>query len=245
MGAKRKAAGELSTTDMDALKEIVKSSVEDIMETKLTEFCTNFTSNIRSLVESVINEKFEAFKQQISQQLTTVEARHASEKEALTNKITALEKAVEDTHRSMRANNLVLHGLKEDNPQTEANLKGSVQQLLENSAGGSAPIQILSVQRLGKPRTTPSDRPRPIRIVLSDGSSRASALQRSKDLRQRKLYLDVDLTPQQQHIHTSKQDRYRILKNNDMRPFWRGERLMVIRDGVVSEDTGSGLAGSA
>ena len=55
-----------------------------------------------------------------------MEARHASEKEALTNKITALEKAVEDTHRSMRANNLVLHGLKEDTPQNEANLKGSV-----------------------------------------------------------------------------------------------------------------------
>ncbi|CAL8461586.1 g1117 [Coccomyxa elongata] len=90
MGAKRKAAGELSTSDLDALKEIVKSSVEDIMDTKLTEFCTNFKSEIRSFVESVINEKFEAFTQQNAQQLTTLETRHASEKEALTNKITAL-----------------------------------------------------------------------------------------------------------------------------------------------------------
>ena len=241
MGAKRKAAGELNTSDMDVLKEIVKSSVEEIMETTLS----NFKSDIRSLVESVINEKFEAVKQQIAQQLTTLEAHHASEKEALTNKITVLEKAVEDTQRSMRANNLVLHGLKEENPQNEANLKGKVQQLLDNSAGGSAPIHILSVQRLGKPRTAPSDRPRPIRIVLSDGSSRASALQRSKDLRQQKLYLDSDLTPQQQQIRISKRDRYQILKNNNMRPFWRGERLMVVRDGVVSEDTGDGRTGSA
>lgn len=241
MGAKRKAAGELNTSDMDVLKEIVKSSVEEIMEATLS----NFKSDIRSLVESVINEKFEAVKQQIAQQLTTLEARHASEKEALTNKITVLEKAVEDTQRSMRANNLVLHGLKEENPQNEANLKGKVQQLLDNSAGGSAPIHILSVQRLGKPRTAPSDRPRPIRIVLSDGSSRASALQRSKDLRRQKLYLDSDLTPQQQQIRISKRDRYQILKNNNMRPFWRGERLMVVRDGVVSEDTGDGRTGSA
>lgn len=241
MGAKRKAAGELNTSDMDVLKEIVKSSVEEIMEATLS----NFKSDIRSLVESVINEKFEAVKQQIAQQLTTLEARHASEKEALTNKITVLEKAVEDTQRSMRANNLVLHGLKEENPQNEANLKGKVQQLLDNSAGGSAPIHILSVQRLGKPRTAPSDRPRPIRIVLSDGSSRASALQRSKDLRRQKLYLDSDLTPQQQQIRISKLDRYQILKNNNMRPFWRGERLMVVRDGVVSEDTGDGRTGSA
>ncbi len=241
MGAKRKAAGELNTSDMDVLKEIVKSSVEEIMEATLS----NFKSDIRSLVESVINEKFEAVKQQIAQQLTTLEARHASEKEALTNKITVLEKAVEDTQRSMRANNLVLHGLKEENPQNEANLKGKIQQLLENSAGGSAPIHILSVQRLGKPRTAPSDRPRPIRIVLSDGSSRASALQRSKDLRRQKLYLDSDLTPQQQQIRISKRDRYQILKNNNMRPFWRGERLMVVRDGVVSEDTGDGRTGSA
>lgn len=103
-----------------------------------------------------------------------------------------------------------------------------MQQLQENCSRGSAPTQILPVQRLGKPRTAPSDRPLPIRIVIADGSSRASALQRSKDLQLQKLYLDIDLTSQQQRIRASKQDRYQILKNNDMRPFWREERLMVI-----------------
>lgn len=67
MVAKRKATGELSTSDMDALKEIVKSSVEDIMATKLTEFSTNVTSIIHSIVGSVINEKLEAFNQELAQ----------------------------------------------------------------------------------------------------------------------------------------------------------------------------------
>ena len=53
MGAKRKAAGELNTSDMDVLKEIVKSSVEEIMETKLSDFCTNFKSDIRSFVRNL------------------------------------------------------------------------------------------------------------------------------------------------------------------------------------------------
>lgn len=87
MGPKRKAAGDLSTSDMDALTEMVKSSVADIMETKLTESSTNFSSSIRSLVESVINEKLEAIKQETAEELTTLEARHASEKEALSQNL--------------------------------------------------------------------------------------------------------------------------------------------------------------
>ena len=244
--SKSSSGDAMSSTDMDVIGEMVRTTMTETLGEQFEKFKASFRSHMEALFSQKLQEMQTALTQKFAEEKAAMEAKHAADRDALTNRITTLEAAVETTQRSFRANNLVLHGLMEPADQNGPSLQDTIRTLLETSGDAPrTPHQITSIQRLGKPRTAASDRPRPVRITFTDTASKIAALKRCKDLRQRQLYLDTDLTPKQQQMRNSKRDRYHLLKNTGMRPFWRAERLMVIRDGVAREDDGADIPAAA
>ena len=67
------------------------------------------------------------------------------------------------------------------------------------------------------------------------------ALKHSKELRAKKVYLDADLTPAQQATRRVKADRYRQLRDEGKKPFWRADRhFFYVHDKVQGGTCASG-----
>ena len=92
--------------------------------------------------------------------------------------------------------------------------------------------------RIGKPRTGPGARPRPIKAVYASGDAKHAVLKRGKDIKAKGFGIDVDLTPTQQQERNLKYSRFTALKVQNMFPFWKGARLFYRQDGQVKEDLG-------
>ena len=157
------------------------------------------------------------------------------------NRVTEVHHRQEAADKASRSNNLVLKGLPEEVPGQDLNTHiGDVMQ-----ATGAA-VPVLEARRLGAPRQSQAGRPpapRPVLLRFPTESAKHAALKHSKALRARKIYMDPDLTPAQQRAKASKGDKFQLLKQRGMHPFWRGE-LLFFREGERAvEFTGEILPG--
>ena len=153
---------------------------------------------------------------------------------ALKTRVQTLEAAVaradqrcENLDRVQRASNMVFFGVasapQEDLVETtHAHLHG---------VGCGAAERIVSAVRLGPARapagaSPASGRPGPVRVTMASSDDVYNVFKSCRALReQRKVYVDRDLTPQQRDTRASLQGEYKQLRENNYRPFWRGERL--------------------
>ena len=189
-------------------------------------------------VEKLIDEKLNAFgKEQEAKfeaKMVATVARYEAVLETFHNRVAYLERQLDVQVRTSRANNLVIFGLPEDTAQPERNLQDKVTELFPGSS--SAPsAATLEVRRLGRPREGAGVKPRPVLAKFVSSPAKHAALQHSKTLRARRIYLDTDLTPAQQRIRTAGRDRFAALKAAGEKPFWREERLFCYRQGRPQE----------
>ena len=100
------------------------------------------------------------------------------------------------------------------------------------------PAPVLNARRLGAPGLSGRSRPRPMLINFQSVTAKHAALKRSKALRGRQVYLDVDLTPAQQAVRTALRPQFGAAKASGHQPYWRAERLFVRANGRVDEVPG-------
>ena len=149
---------------------------------------------------------------------------------AFQDKMARMAETTEHHDRAARAANLVVHGLPE---QTQENPVARATGLFPESDGPPAPV--LNARRLGAPGLPGRSRPRPMLIHFQSVTAKHAALKRSKVLRGRQVYLDVDLTPAQQAARTALRPQFGAAKASGHQPYWRAERLFVRANGRVDE----------
>jgi len=155
--------------------------------------------------------------------------RASSQDETMINRVYQLEGVVESQARTARRSNLIIHGLPEDTTEV-ATARVSA---LFGAASGPL-VAVSEARRLGAPNAARS-KPRPILVSFSGVEAKHAALKHSKPLRQRQIFLDPDLTPQQQRIRLSLRSQYTALKAAGKQPFWREERLFIREGDRVRE----------
>ena len=115
----------------------------------------------------------------------------------------------------------------------------SVQKMFQKLPAQATPTEMpVACMRIGKPRTGPSARPRPIKAVFSSGDARHLALKRGKDIRARGFGIDADLTISHQRDRNLKRSPSMPPKEQNMFPFWKGARLFYRQGNQVNEDLG-------
>lgn len=172
-------------------------------------------------VRAEYQQEVQTLKQEVQALLARVEASE--------NEMAQLKGAAERQDRASRACHLVVKGLAEA-PNDHPNLEG-VPALFPGCAA-----TVVEAFRLGRPREGAGALPRPVLVKFSSVSAKHAALKHSKDLRNRRIYLDNDLTQLQRDQRTRKRDRYQQLKAQGMKPFWRDERLFFYENGRIRED---------
>ena len=158
--------------------------------------------------------------------------------EALKKGMGALEARIERVDLASRATNLTLHQIREGDEGRDG--IAFVRRLLPGIREGG----ILEARRIGAPKPG-AVRPRPMLVRFADSDSKHAGYQQAKLLRGRGVFLDDDLTPTQQDARFAKQPRYHELRAQNARPFWRGARIMVHREGRVWEDGKGPAQGTA
>lgn len=191
----------------------------------------------KTQMEQVIDDKIKQLETAFDAKLAAFTARHGAQVEVLNNRVAYLERQLDVQDRTARANNLIIFGLPEDTAQPERNLQAKVTELFPGSSPTTS-AATLEVRRLGRPREGAGIKPRPVLAKFVSNSAKHAALQHSKTLRARRIYLDTDMTPAQQRVRTAGRDRFAALKAAGEKPFWREERLFCYRDGRPHEVTG-------
>jgi len=148
--------------------------------------------------------------------------------EHLSNRVTTGEREREGQERRHRAPNLIMNGLPELEGQGRATLHQTVQKAIPVDATFTA-------TRLGRPGQKPDGRARPVLLAFPTQDAKHSFLQHSRHLREKKIYLDDDLTPFQQRTRLGLREAYHELKNTGRKPFWRGEKLLFRAGDKVEE----------
>jgi hypothetical protein len=155
------------------------------------------------------------------------EERILAQRDAALEKVDRLERALETMDRKQRSNNVIIFGL----PESPGDLGNAVKSLFQPSGSSLSP-NVLDVRRLGRPADAGSNaraRPRPVLVQFATSAAKHHAFSCSKRLRQEKnITLDDDLTPAQRATRESLRATFQRLKDQQLRPFWRGEKLMVV-----------------
>ena len=133
----------------------------------------------------------------------------------------------EQLDRAQRRASMVFRGVPEG---SEESLKAAVEQKLRAVACPAADAVVEAV-RIGARAPTTSgsaNRSRPVRVTLAPPTAVYEVFKASRALReQHHVFVDRDLTPQQQAVRASLMGEYKQLRENGRKPFWRGERLFT------------------
>ena len=179
-----------------------------------------------------VKAEFQAFREMFKEyqvRMETEQTRLKAVVSAAQDRIVALEAKVEMQDRSAREAHLILQNLPEG--ESRADLPGKVGSLLRPSPGA-----MITTFRLGPLRDGGNRRPRPVLVKFTSVQAKHDALKHSRELRGQKIYLDADLTPAQQGVRRAKAGRYRQLRDEGKKPFWRADRLFYYVQGRVQEE---------
>ena len=196
---------------------------------------------LQASLEAMVDAKLHHFKEEVLPSyrdalFAHVDRRLEAMAEAFTNQLARPAEATERLDRAARDANLVVHGLAEDAREDPA---ATAAGLFRDELGPPAPV--LDARRLGAPDAPgrPRPRPRPLLVQSQSVTAKHAALKRSKVLRARRVFLDVDMTPAQQAARTALEPLFREAKARGDRPFWRAARLFVHTGERVQEVFGT------
>lgn len=148
------------------------------------------------------------------------------------NKVSHLENRLEAMDRAHRAPNVLIFGLTESPGDSVKQVKS----LLAPMGAENVVSNILEAKRLGARRDSGA-RPRPLLVRFNSVDNKHGLFKKSKELRAKRITLDDDLTPAQMEQRRTLRPEYTRLKEQGLKVFWRGERLLkVTPQGVVSHD---------
>jgi hypothetical protein len=150
--------------------------------------------------------------------------------EHLSNRVAMGEREREGQERRHRASNLIMNGLPELEGQGRATLHQTVQKAIPVDATFTA-------ARLGRPGQKQDGRARPVLLTFPTADAKHSFLKHSRHLREKKIFLDDDLTPFQQRTRLGLREAYHDLKTQGKKPFWRGDKLLFRAGEGVQEYT--------
>jgi hypothetical protein len=184
---------------------------------------TDVVSVISRLTQQIIEMRTELKEER--EERRRFEERILAQRDAALEKVDRLERALETMDRKQRSNNVIIFGL----PESPGDLGNAVKSLFQPSGSSLSP-NVLDVRRLGRPADAGSNaraRPRPVLVQFATSAAKHHAF--SCRLRQEKnITLDDDLIPAQRATRESLRPTFQRLKDQQLRPFWRGERLMVV-----------------
>ena len=142
----------------------------------------------------------------LKRQMAEVRDRNAAQLAAVSDRVKALEAQLQRTEVSQRAENIVIHGLEEqDGVTAPVALARACRDV------GLPEPSWREVFRLGKERRGPDSPPRPILVKFHSMEAKHQLFSRSRALRDRQVYLDDDLTPAQQATRRSLAGEYQKL----------------------------------
>ena len=176
---------------------------------------------------------------QLKRQMGEDRDRNAAQLAVVSDRVKALEAQLQKAEVSRRAENMVIHGLEEQDgvTATVAVARACRDVGLPESSWRDA-------FRLGRERRGPDNRPRPILVKFDSKEAKHRVFSRSKALRDHQVYLDDDLTAEQQATRRSLAGEYQKLKMAKLKPFYRQERLLYVHRGrVVQHQVGLALPG--
>ena len=174
---------------------------------------------------------------ELKRQMAEVRDRNAAQLAAVSDRVKALEAQLQRTEISQRAENIVIHGLEEQDGLTAPVVLARACRDV-----GLPEPSWRKVFRLGRERRGPDSRPRPILVKFHSMEAKHQLFSRSRALRDRQVYLDDDLTPAQQATRRSMAGEYQKLKMAKLRPFYRQDRLLYVHRGkVVQHQAGMAL----
>ena len=163
--------------------------------------------------------KLHAAHVELQQRFDLEHTRMSSHIHRLEDRMFAMERFVECREQEYRAPNLIVQGLPE-----APNVEEKVQEIFPKVH----PQRILEVVRLGKPREA-GQRPRPVLVRFASAGVKHEGLKEARALRAKRIYLDTHLTPRQMAVKQAKASRFRQLRDEGAKPFWRGELLYHYR----------------
>ena len=174
---------------------------------------------------------------ELKRQMAEVRDRTAAQLAAVSDRVKALEAQLQRTEISQRAENMVIHGLEEqDGVTAPVALARACQDV------GLPEPSWREVFRLGKEGRGPDSRPSPVLVKFHSMEAKHQLFSRSRALRDRQVYLDDDLTAAQQATRRSLAGEYQKLKMAKLRPFYRQDRLLYVHRGrVVQHQAGMAL----
>ena len=168
--------------------------------------------------------------------------RSAAQVAVMSDRVKALEAQVQMTEISQRSDNIVVHGLEEQDGVTATVALARACR----DVGLPSPPVWQEAFRLGRERQVPGNRPRPILVRFASKEAKHQLFARSKALRDHRVFLDDDLTAAQQATRRSLAGEYQRLKMAKLRPFYRQERLLYVHRGrVVQHHPGMALPGGS
>ena len=148
----------------------------------------------------------------------------AAKVESLASDLARADQRQESLDRAQRRSAMMFFGMAETQGQPVEELVRQHLRAVDCPAADS----ISEAVRLGPARaqTGPSSRPRAVRVTFSSAAAVFKVFKVCKALReQRKVFVDRDLTIQQQAARASLMGECKQLRENGYKPFWRGEKL--------------------
>lgn len=138
-----------------------------------------------------------------------------------------LRSSLEFLDRRARANQMIIQNV----PEADTT---KAQELLLNGSS-SAAIGLLSFERMGAPKTSPTARPRPICARFASRTAKQAAWKRSASFREMGAALRDDLTPAQRATKAARASEVALLRAQGFTVSWRGTTLYKSRDGQPRE----------
>jgi hypothetical protein len=185
-------------------------------------------------LQELRNDLKEDLKQELSRHL-----------QPLATKVLKLESAVERVEKTLRANNILIYGLKQGRSESITDLV-SAADTLWTKLGLVEKIQIDNIYRLG--RQNNDGTPRPVLVKLVRNLDKKVIMAKKNNLIKEKIFISDDLTPMEQFQKRLLQTHLRAIKASDpdLRGTIRGNSLHVkknditinqyrIVDGIVEE----------
>ena len=152
-------------------------------------------------------------------------AEMSAHKAALSDQVEELSVVVQQTQTAQRETHIIVHGM----PEQEGTAPEVA--LARACAAAGQPEQVWQeVRRIGRRQPGPTAKPRPLLVKSTSVPQKHKLFKLSRDFRQRGLYMDDDLTVQQQRVRKELSPQYVALRQAGRQPFWRLDRLFY-KDG--------------
>ena len=222
-GSRSGAAGvvDISPETIAAMTKAVKQSLSKEIE----------RSNKHYYEKGRVESQLEFDKYHMYSQLQERVQRQDSMIDGMHEYIHGLQHKLELQERETKEPNLIIRGV----PEVQADATKVVLDSFPQVSAG----RIVEAVRMGRPQPQSSTRPRPILVKFVGAGDKHLALKSARTLRAKQVYLDMHLTEMQLKAKMANGARYRELRAQGAKPFWRYARLFYTSaNGRVVEEGG-------